>query len=182
MSTTSPPSRSRLPEGRSLASVDGCPQPPSRSRLPQGRSLASVDGCPQPPSRSRLPQGRSLASVDGCPQLSEPFQASTRAVIGISRWVSTTSEPFQASTRAVIGIGRWVSTTSYTPVDGCPQLPTHRSMGVHNSLPQLPKTSFPVLTRPSGQSGGFWNRGRKLKRKDEGMSARSWFGTAFRGR
>ena len=50
------------------------------------------------------------------------FQAPTRAVIDIGRWVSTTSEPFPDD--------------NFPPVDGCPQLLSrshwHQSMGVHN--------------------------------------------------
>ena len=60
------------------------------SRLPQGRSLASVDGCPQPPSRSRLRQGRSLASVDGCPQLPTHRSMGVHNFLHTGRWVSTT--------------------------------------------------------------------------------------------
>ena len=202
---------------------------PSRFRLPQRLLLASVDGCPELLSHNFPP-------VDGCPQLSttsEPFQASTRGVIGIGRWVSTTFTthnfhqllsrsrlPQRLSLAAVGGCPqlspfpqlpsvRWVSPT--TQVDGCPQLlsptPSLASVGGCPQLsvggcpqlspfpvgedrrgptpirfrlprrpsltsvdgPQLSIASFLVFARLSSYSQVFWNRRRKLKRRNERM-------------
>ena len=188
VSTTSEPfqasTRAVIGIGRWVSTTSEPFQASRRAVIGISRWVSTTSNTLRLPTSEPFPDDN-FPPVDGCPQL-----------LSRSHWHQSMGV-HNLPRRAVIGIGRWVSTTpssrlrqgrSLASVDGCPQLPSRsrlrqgRSLASVDGCPQLPKTSFPVLVRPSGQSGGFWNRGRKLKRKDEGISARSWFGTAFRGR